>query len=295
MVHRVISAYNRNGATAIETPGSGGRRRSYLSMEQETAMLNQLAPQAKAGKVTTRKKVKQVFEQQVGHKVHKTTIYRLLQRHRWGKRKPRPAHPKADSDEQKHFKATFAQQVQQVLAQREPTDTRPVLVMASDEGGFGRTRELVSCWCPPGIRPTLPRQQVRQYIYAFVAVAPVLGMMTCLILPYANIQMMTLFLQQVSLEFTGYFIILQVDRAAWHRAKHLQVPEKIRLPQPPYAPELMPVEHVWDDIRERHFDNHLFKSLNAVEDTLCEALREPITQPERLRAMTFFPHMRITF
>jgi len=30
-VHNLISAYNRKGPAAIETPGKGGRRRSYLS------------------------------------------------------------------------------------------------------------------------------------------------------------------------------------------------------------------------------------------------------------------------
>jgi len=120
--------------------------------------------------------------------------------------------------------------------------------------------------------------------------------MSGLILPYANTAMMNLFLKQVSMDFADYFIILQLDRAAWHRAKNLQVPENIRLlPQPPYAPEVMPVEHVWDDIREKHFDNRIFKSLDAVEDSLCEALRELMAQPERLRSMTLFPHLRITF
>jgi len=295
MVHRVISDYNRDGAAGIETPGSGGRRRSYLKLEEEQTLLSQLTPDAKAGKLTTRIKLKQSFEQKVGHSVHKSTVYRLLQRHQWGKRKPRPTHPKADPDEQESFKATVGQQVQSLVEQRDPADTRPILMMAADEGRFGRTGELSACWCPPGIRPTIARQQVRQYVYGFVAVAPDLGMMSCLVLPYANTMMMNLFLYQVSIEFAGYFVILQVDRAAWHRAKQLQVPENIRLlPQPSYAPELMPVEHVWDDIREKHFDNRIFKSLDLVENTLCDALKELIEQPERLRSMTFFPHMKIT-
>lgn len=106
---------------------------------------------------------------------------------------------------------------------------------------------------------------------------------------------MNLFLAQVSKEFEEFFIILQLDRAAWHRSKSLQVPQNIRLlPQPPYSPQVMPVEHLWDEIREKHFDNRIFKSLNAVEDTLCEALQQLNTQSERLRSMTFFPHLRIT-
>lgn len=73
------------------------------------------------------------------------------------------------------------------------------------------------------------------------------------------------------------------------------MPENIRLlQQPPYSPQVMPVEHLWDEIREKYFYNRTFKSLNAVEDTLCEALRRLNQQPESLRSMTFFPHLRIT-
>lgn len=49
LVHHVISDYNRNGAAAIETPGKGGQRSSYLSNTEE-----------------------QAFEQRVGQTVHKT-------------------------------------------------------------------------------------------------------------------------------------------------------------------------------------------------------------------------------
>jgi transposase len=133
-------------------------------------------------------------------------------------------------------------------------------------------------------------QQVRQYVYAYAAVAPSLGQMTCLILPYVNTQMMNLFLQQVSVEFADYFIILQVDKAAWHRSNSLKVPENIRLVyQPSYSPQLMPVEHLWDEIREKHFYNRIFKSLSQVEDELNLGLVELLSEPERLRSLTFFP------
>lgn len=39
--------------------------------------------------------------------------------------------------------------------------------MAGDEGRFGRFGEVRACWCPSGIRPTVPKQQVRQHIYAY--------------------------------------------------------------------------------------------------------------------------------
>lgn len=166
--------------------------------------------------------------------------------------------------------------------------------MAGDEGKFGRLGEVRSCWCPQGIRPTVPKQQVRQYVYAYAAVAPALGKMTCLILPYANTKMMNLFLAQLSQELAEYFIVMQVDKASWHRSKCLKIPENIRLiHQPSSSPQLMPVEHIWEDIRENHFYNHVFPSLDKVEDELTQGLLELCSDPERLRSLTFFPHLRI--
>jgi len=166
--------------------------------------------------------------------------------------------------------------------------------MAADEGKFGRLGEVRPYWCPKGIRPTVPKQQVRQYVYAYAAVAPSLGKMTCLILPYANTKMMNLFLQQVSREFADYFVVMQVDKAAWHRSKALKIPENVRLiEQPAYSPKLMPVEHIWEDIRENHFYNHVYKSMDLVESALCTGLLELCSDPERLRSLTFFPHFRL--
>lgn len=149
-------------------------------------------------------------------------------------------------------------------------------------------------WCPQGVRPTVPKQQVRQYVYAYTAVAPKLGKMTCLILPYANTKMMNLFLSQIYQEFADYFVILQLDKASWHRSNCLIVPENIRLIfQPAHSPELMPVEHIWEDIRENHFYNQVFQTLDQVEDVLCQGLVELCSDSDRLRSLTFFPHLRI--
>lgn len=106
---------------------------------------------------------------------------------------------------------------------------------------------------------------------------------------------MNLFLEQVSQEFADYFIVMQVDRAAWHRSNELVVPENIRLLlQPPHSPELNPTEHIWEELREKHFYNQVFESIDAVMDTLCQGLQELMRVPEHLRSMTNFPHLRLT-
>ncbi len=41
---------------------------------------------------------------------------------------------------------------------------------------------------PPGARPLVAKQLVREYVYAYAAVAPELGQMAALVLPYVNTQ-----------------------------------------------------------------------------------------------------------
>lgn len=154
----------------------------------------------------------------------------------------------------------------------------------------------MKAWCPPGLRPLVAQQVVREYVYAYAAVAPELGQMATLVLPYANTQMMNLFLEQVPMEFAEYFVIMQVDRAGWHRSQDLAIPENIRLLlQPAHSPELNPIEHVWEEVREKHFYNRVFDSMDAVMDTLCQGLNALIGTPKYLRSMTYFPHLRMTF
>ncbi len=117
--------------------------------------------------------------------------------------------------------------------------------------------------------------------------------MTSLILPGANTAMMNLFLQHVSKTFADYFLVIQTDQAGWHRAKDLVVPENIRLIfQPAYSPELNPVEHVWEEVREKHLPNLALASLDDVIDKVCAGLNQLEADSERLRSMTYFPHFR---
>jgi transposase len=293
-VHAVISRYNRLGVAAIETPGKGGRRRQYLTLEEEKQFLAPFFAQAERGEIATVGQIWCAFEQHVGHAVDDSTIYRLLHRHGWRKLMPRPRHPKADQQTQEQFKKNFPAQVEAAIVTREVGDERPLLIMTQDEGCFGRMSRAKRCWAPPGIRPHVPTQVVREYVYAYAAVAPALGQMVSLILPEASTEMMNLFLEQVSQTFSKHFIVMQVDGAGWHRANDLIIPENIRLiPQPAYSPELNPVEHIWDELREKYFHNRIFSSLELLIDVLCQGLTALADDADRLRSLTGFPHLQV--
>lgn len=165
--------------------------------------------------------------------------------------------------------------------------------MAQDEGCFGRISIPRRCWAPSDVRPVVARQVVREYVYVYSAVAPTIGKMTSLLLPYADTAMMNMFLHHVAHEFCDYFVIMQVDRAGWHDASKLVLPDNIRLIlQPAYSPELNPVEHIWDYLRENYFHNWAAQTLKQVINVLIDALNQLNEQTELLQSMTNFPHFR---
>lgn len=84
----------------------GGRRHGYLTIEQERQFLSKFIDQASHGGVLVVSEIKRAFEDLVGRKVAKTTIYRMLDRHDWRTIIPRPRHPKSNTEAQEGFKKT---------------------------------------------------------------------------------------------------------------------------------------------------------------------------------------------
>ena len=150
----------------------------------------------------------------------------------------------------------------------------PVRVMFQDEARFGPITDPRRCWAPAGVRPEVSAPVVREYEYAFAAVSPHDGSWDTLVLPSVNTEAMNVFLAEVSQRQAKEFILMGLDGAGWHRAKRLQVPTNMRLiPLPPWSPQLNPVEHLWDEVREKWFANRVFDSLSAVEEQLMTALK----------------------
>ena len=106
-VKKIISRYNQEGVEAIEIKSCGSRYHEYLSIEEEKKFLAPFWHSAEKGELTTTREIHQAYEERIGHQVHETTIYRLLERHNWRKPLPRSLHPKADIEAQEAFKKTF--------------------------------------------------------------------------------------------------------------------------------------------------------------------------------------------
>ena len=154
-------------------------------------------------------------------------------------------------------------------------DKRPLKVFFEDEGISGRMSDPVRCWAPPGVRPVIPQQRVREYIYAYTAVSPDDGENFSLILPRSNAEMMNIFLEEFSKQYQEYKIIIAMDGAPWHPPESSDKYDNIRvIRQPPYSPELNPVEHIWEYIRENDFHNRRFGTSDISEDESVNVLNK---------------------
>jgi len=85
---------------------------------------------------------------------------------------------------------------------------------------------------------------------------------------------MNVYLQELSDDFKDDYILLVCDNASWHKSKGLIIPLNIEIMHiPPHTPEMNPIEQIWDEIKEKHFSNQIFKSLNEVVDRICEGVK----------------------
>lgn len=138
---------------------------------------------------------------------------------------------------------------------------RPLRLMFQGEARFGRISEPRRCWAPLPLRPSVACAVVREFTYA--AVSPGDGKLDSLVLPEAGTRCMNLFPAELSCRYP----------AEQYRAR----------------PGLNPVEHLWDALWEKYFHNHLFASLQAVEDRLVEGLRQLEQSPGSVHSITGWP------
>src|SRR5580693_3670184 len=105
-VNRAHMAYDQGGIKALKPKPCGGRKRENMTIAQEKALLARFAKAAGAGEMLNIHDLKLAYERAIGHETGNSTVYDLLDRHRWRKLMPRPFHPQQDIAAQNAFKKT---------------------------------------------------------------------------------------------------------------------------------------------------------------------------------------------
>jgi len=165
---------------------------------------------------------------------------------------------------------------------------KPVEVWFLDEARVGQQGTLTRVWARRGTRPRAPRDRRYTWAYLFGAVCPERAVGAALVLPYADTAATGLHLAEIGRAVApGAHAVVVLDRAGWHGAGDLVVPENLTLlPLPSYAPELNPVENVWEYLRQNKLSHRVWEGYDAIVATCCEAWNWLVAAPDRLASIT---------
>ncbi len=158
---------------------------------------------------------------------------------------------------------------------------KPLEIWFADQARVGQKNKITRRWAKRGTRPSAPRDLRTASTYIFGAICPARGKAAGLVLPRCTTEAMTLHLAEISHAVApGAHAVLLLDQAGWHVSRKLKVPDNITLvPLPAKAPELNPVENIWQYMRENWISNRVFTSYTDILDHCCAAWNKLIDRP----------------
>lgn len=142
-------------------------------------------------------------------------------------------------------------------------------------------------WARRGTRPRQPADQRYKSAYLYGAICPARGIGAALALPFADTEAMQLHLDEISRHVARRaHAVLLLDRAGWHTTAKLNLPRNITLIfLPSRAPELNPVENVWQYLRQNRLSNRIFEGYHAIIDAACDAWQKLLAQPNTIKSI----------
>jgi hypothetical protein len=166
-----------------------------------------------------------------------------------------------------------------------------VTLWAEDEHRLGLLPVLRRVWAPRGRRPVAAVRRRYAWLYAYGFVRPATGQSWWCLLPTVSTEAFALALAAFARdEGIGPTrrAVLALDRAGWHAAKALALPEGVHLAFLPVAsPELQPAERLWP-LLDEPVANRAVADLDALEDVLVDRCRALTADRRTVQAHTRF-------
>ncbi|CAH2605994.1 conserved protein of unknown function (plasmid) [Rhodovastum atsumiense] len=125
--------------------------------------------------------------------------------------------------------------------------------------------------------------------YLFGAICPERAVGAAIIMPAVNSEAMAEHLIEISRQVApGAHAVLVCDGAGWHQpSQRLPVPDNISLLRlPAYAPELNPMENVWEYLRANKLSLRVWNSYNAILAACLDAWNFLMATPHTIRSIT---------
>lgn len=164
----------------------------------------------------------------------------------------------------------------------------PVEIWFQDEARVGQQGSLTYIWAPIGSRPRMVRDNRHDSAYLFGAICPARGVGAAIIMPAVNAEAMNEHLNEIGTRVApGAHALLVLDGAGWHQAgERLVIPGNITLlTLPPYAPELNPMENVWEYLRGNKLSRLVWDGYDAIVTACAEGWDFLINDPDRIRSV----------
>ncbi len=157
-------------------------------------------------------------------------------------------------------------------------DERPIRYFAEDESRFGLKTIIGRLITGCGVKPIGKWQWLFQAFWLYGAVEPATGESFFLQFSHVDTQCYQRFLDEFSRTYPHSLNILQVDNGRFHTSKDLIVPDNVVLLfQPPYCPELNPIERLWEYLKA-DLKWSSFKTLAELHTKVDQLLMELTTE-----------------
>lgn len=162
---------------------------------------------------------------------------------------------------------------------------KPIEIWFQDEARVGQKGSLEYVWAPVGSRPPMLRDNRHDSAYLFGAICHARKVGAAIVMPSVNAEAMGEHLKAISDQVApGAHAVVVCDGAGWHQTgKRLRVPDNITLLSlPPYAPELNPMENIWDYLRGNKLSRLVWHSYEAIVSACCNAWLFLLGDPQRI-------------
>jgi hypothetical protein len=165
---------------------------------------------------------------------------------------------------------------------------KPLEIWFQDEARVGQKGSLTRVWAKRGSRPRQRRDTRYEWAYLFGAICPAQAKGAALVMPYADTEAMNAHLVEIAKTVAkGAHGVVVLDGAGWHASKGLVCPANLTLiTQPAHAPELNPVENVWEYLRHNKLAARVFETYDEIVQACCDAWNDLIATPQRIASIT---------
>ena len=271
-IHRWLQLYKKGGLILLlEEPLKTGRPKK-LEIETVARLQKELSEPEGFGSY---REIQLWLLSCLNIEISYSTLYKIVRYELKSKLKvPRPIHEKQAAGVVKAFWSFLPKRIEGLVNEiRHKHGRKPdIFYWCQDETRVGFRTESGRKITLKGVKPKQELQWHYDYYYIYGLIEPITGQSFFYEFSHFNSYVMSIFLEKFQQENQDAIHIIQLDNAPIHTAKKLKVPDNIILLfQPPYCPEVNPIERVWEYIKYR-LRSQWFIDLDDVKDKVARIL-----------------------